>query len=132
MVRATRYPLGRAAKIYANVGDKDIKGKTVQKGEEGWYHASYRGLQLLCGREGAEAGMYAMRPSHEALLVQGSGFMLGCKAKIQLPPGCGKYPDDEALVSMKEKAGKKDKAGDKEKENDVEKDDTTAEEFKYK
>lgn len=38
MIRATRMPLGYAAKMWVNVGDTDVEGRVVSKGQEGWYY----------------------------------------------------------------------------------------------
>ena len=56
MTRASRVPLGHAVKEWKSVGDKDIDGNTIAKGEEGFYYLWHRGLQMLGGQEliGAE------------------------------------------------------------------------------
>ena len=81
MIRATRTPLGRAAKIYVTSGDQDTNGDIVNPGEEGYYYKWWRGLHMLCGAEGRE--MYLIRPSHETFRCRGWTFKKGYKAVIQ-------------------------------------------------
>ena len=83
MIRATRMPLGYAAKMWVEVGDTDAEGKVVSKGQEGWYYKWWRGLHCLMGKEGFDAGLYLVRPSHESFIVDGFGFKAGYKAVIQ-------------------------------------------------
>ena len=87
MVRASRVPLGHAAKVFCKEGDVDLDGHILSKGEEGWYYQWYKGLQLLCGQEGLKAGRYLQRPARERRRVKGLGFKRGCKAVVQLEPG---------------------------------------------
>ena len=87
MVRATRVPLGHAAKVFCREGDVDLDGHALTKDEEGYYYQWYSGLQLLCGHEGLNAGRYLQRPSGERIRVEGLGFKRGYKAVVQLPPG---------------------------------------------
>ncbi|KAL8637942.1 MAG: hypothetical protein Q9226_009054 [Calogaya cf. arnoldii] len=94
MIRATRIPLGHAAKQWRKVGDTDIDGKVVQPGQEGWYYDWWRGLHCLMGKEGYDAGMYLVRPSWEKFLCEGMTFKIGCKAVVQLPTG---DPNDRTL-----------------------------------
>lgn len=60
-IRGRRLPLGLAAKKWCDVGDVDMDGNTVKSGEQGWYYLWWRGIHLLCGEEGLEAGMYRVR-----------------------------------------------------------------------
>lgn len=71
MTRASRVPLGHAAKAYKNVGDRDIDGKVLREGEEGWYYLWHRGLQMLGGQESLDANIYRQRPSFEKDLYTG-------------------------------------------------------------
>ncbi|KAL8735848.1 MAG: hypothetical protein Q9181_002677 [Wetmoreana brouardii] len=87
MVRATRVPLGHAAKEYKNVGDVDIDGNILAEGQQGWYYLWWAGLHLLCGKEGLDAGMYMVRPSFEKKRVPTFGWKISHKAVIQAAPG---------------------------------------------
>ncbi|KAL8705124.1 MAG: hypothetical protein Q9201_001727 [Fulgogasparrea decipioides] len=87
MVRATRVPLGYAAKEYKNVGDIDIDGNVLAEGQQGWYYLWWAGLHLLCGKEGLDAGMYMVRPSFEKKRVPTFGWKISHKAVIQAAPG---------------------------------------------
>ena len=60
-IRATRMPMGLAAKVWRDVGDVDMDGQVVYPGEQGWYYLWWRGIHLLCGEEGWQAGMYRVR-----------------------------------------------------------------------
>ena len=75
MTRASRVPLGHAAKAYKNVGDTDIDGQTIGKGEEGYCYLWYKGLQILGGQKSINARLYLQRPSFEKdrLLRAGRG-----------------------------------------------------------
>ncbi|KAL8865747.1 MAG: hypothetical protein Q9174_006719, partial [Haloplaca sp. 1 TL-2023] len=42
MIRATRIPLGHAAKRWRQVGETDIEGKSILPGQEGWYYDWWR------------------------------------------------------------------------------------------
>ena len=86
MVRATRVPLGIAAKVFVEAGQKDITGLQVNVGEEGWYYLWWRGLHLLCGKEGLDAGIYRIRPSHEAFIADGLIWLKHFKAVLQTDP----------------------------------------------
>ena len=86
MVRATRVPLGHAAKHYYNAGDIDYDGNILEPGGEGWYYLWLGGVQCLMGKEGWDAGRYLKRPSHEKEFV-GFAFKKPYKAVIQAPPG---------------------------------------------
>lgn len=63
-IRARRVPLGEAAKMYFNVGDKDVKDRALKDGEEGFYYLWHRGIHLLCGGEGFDPTTYLVRPSY--------------------------------------------------------------------
>ena len=78
MVKAVRMPLGFAAKMWVNPGDKDRHGEAAP--ECGWYYKWYRGLHLLCGEEGIH--QYKHRPSHEDALKDIWYFDLGHKCII--------------------------------------------------
>lgn len=84
MIRATRMPLGDAAKMWVNIGDTDVEGKVVSKGQEGWYYKWWRGLHCLMGKEGFDAGMYLIRPSFESFIVRGFSFKIGYGAVVQV------------------------------------------------
>ncbi len=83
MIRASRMPLGLAAKVWASAGDVDIDGNKVL--EDGWYYVWYRGIHLLCGHEGLKKKLYMIRPRYEKKYE--TGFKVGSMAVIQLPPG---------------------------------------------
>ncbi|KAL8921639.1 MAG: hypothetical protein Q9172_003887 [Xanthocarpia lactea] len=85
MIRATRIPLGHAAKRWRQVGETDIDGKVVQQGQEGWYYDWWRGLHCLMGKEGYDAGLYLVRPSFETFRCEGMTFKMDYKAVVQLP-----------------------------------------------
>ncbi|KAL9010490.1 MAG: hypothetical protein Q9180_009288, partial [Flavoplaca navasiana] len=87
MIRATRMPLGHAAKRWRQVGESDIDGKAIQQGQEGWYYDWWRGLHCLMGKEGYDAGLYLVRPSWEKFRCVGMTFKIGYKAVVQLPTG---------------------------------------------
>ncbi|KAL8839364.1 MAG: hypothetical protein Q9176_004545 [Flavoplaca citrina] len=87
MIRATRMPLGHAAKRWRQVGELDIDGKVIQQGQEGWYYDWWRGLHCLMGKEGYDAGLYLVRPSWEMFRCVGMTFKIGYKAVVQLPTG---------------------------------------------
>ena len=86
MVRASRMPLGYAAKMWVAEGDMDINGNVAQADQAGWYYKWWGSIHCLMGREGQRAGMYLIRPSFEKRLP-GFGFKLEYKAVIQLPEG---------------------------------------------
>ena len=87
MIRATRIPLGHAAKNLVEVGDTDVDGNAVEAGQEGWYYLWWGGIHCLMGKEGYDAGLYLIRPSHEDFICPGLGFKLTRKAVVQLPSG---------------------------------------------
>ena len=84
MIRATRMPLGRAAKQYVKRGEKDVNGKKAPK--DGWYYLSWGGIHILMGKEGLAAGRYWVRPSHEKFKCPGLGFKIEDWAEVQLAP----------------------------------------------
>ena len=83
MVRATRIPLGLAAKMWVKAGKVDLDGKIVEEGA--YYYKWWRGLHCLMGKEGFDAGMYKVRPSFETFRCAGFGFKVACKAVEQEP-----------------------------------------------
>lgn len=84
MVRATRVPLGNACKVRVNMGDSDIDGNVCDS--PGSYYGWWRGIHCLMGKEGADAGLYTIRPSHEAFKCEGMGWKFGFKAVVQPIP----------------------------------------------
>ena len=84
MIRATRIPMGIAAKIWANAGDEDVEGRVITN--PGWYYLSWRGLHLLCGKEGMDAGVYKIRPSFESFVADGLCFFKKNRAVLQTDP----------------------------------------------
>ena len=84
MIRATRMPLGRAAKIWVNRGERGVDGRLVER--EGWYYLSWGGIHTLMGKEGLDAGRYMIRPSHESFKCPGLGFKVSDWAEVQLAP----------------------------------------------
>ncbi len=113
MVRATRMPLGNAAKVWVNAEDIDVEGNTASQDQEGYYYRWWRGLHCLCGDEGLQADVYRIRPSFEKFLTDGFGFKLSCKAKVQLPEGV----DEDMKPRGDKKDGKKGVKADKGKKN---------------
>ena len=79
MVKAVRMPLGFAAKMWVNKGDKDRHGDAAP--EAGWYYKWYRGLHLLCGEEGIN--QYKHRPSHQDMMKDTWYFDLDYKCMYQ-------------------------------------------------
>lgn len=59
----------------------------VTAGEEGWYYKWWGGIHCLMGKEGFDAEMYLIRPSHEEFLVKGFGFKKGYRAVVQADEG---------------------------------------------
>ena len=92
MIRASRVPLGHAAKLWVDRGIQDIHGDTVDIGEEGYYYKFWRGLHPLVGAEGLSAGLYKIRPSYEPFLCEGFTFKKSFRAVIQKPEG---YESDD-------------------------------------
>lgn len=87
MVRATRVPLGHAAKAHKNVDDTDIDGNCLVESQQRWYYLWWAGSHLLCGKEGLDVGLYMVRPSFEKKKVLGFGWGNSQKAVIQKAPG---------------------------------------------
>ena len=90
-IRATRVPLGRAAKRWVKSGEEDLEGKRVE--EEGWYYLSWGGIYTFMGREGS--GRYWVRPSREGFKCRGLGFYREDWAKVQLAP---EDPEDPTFL----------------------------------
>lgn len=44
----------------------DLNGEALKNGQKGWYYGWWRGLHYLCGKEGADASVYNISPSHES------------------------------------------------------------------
>lgn len=86
MIRATRMPLGVAAKVFVNVGDVDLTGEEIFARDEGWYYLWWRGIHLLCGMEGLNADMYKIRPSYEAFATDGLVWLKKYRAVLQTAP----------------------------------------------
>lgn len=84
MIRATRVPLGRAAKRWVNRGERDVDENLVVK--EGWYYLSWGGIHTLMGKEGLDVDRYWVRPSHESFKCPGLGFKRSDWAEVQLAP----------------------------------------------
>ena len=84
MIRATRVPLGRAAKRWVNRGERDVDGMLVWR--EGWYYLSWGGIHTLMGKEGLDADRYWIRPSFESFKCPGLGFKRSDWAEVQLAP----------------------------------------------
>ena len=84
MVRATRVPLGNAAKVWKVKGDKDIDDKEIKK--SGWYYIWYADIHQLPGDEGFMG--YTIRPTHEYRNKAGlTGTKRSSWASTQAPPG---------------------------------------------
>ena len=82
MIRATRAPLGFAAKFWKKKGDKDIDGHVLTKAEEGYYYMWWRNIHCLCGDEGLKAGLFKIRPSFEQAGPVGFNFKVTCRAVV--------------------------------------------------
>ena len=98
MTRGLRVPLGHAAKVFKNVGDKDLEGHILSEGEEGYYYLWHKGLHLLCGKEGLDGGIYKKRPAFEEPICAGLGWKKSARALIQLPAG---HPNDSTMNNIK-------------------------------
>ncbi|MCJ1239345.1 hypothetical protein MMC14_007339 [Varicellaria rhodocarpa] len=81
MMQARRYPLGDAAKMWVDVGDLDFAGDPAPR--SAYYYKRYRGLQLLCGEEGAH--LFKVRPSYEDKSKDLFNSRLGFEAVVQEP-----------------------------------------------
>ena len=97
MTRASRVPLGHAAKAWKTVGEADIYGHVIADGEEGWFYLWHRGLQMLGGKESLDANLYQQRPSFESDLCKGCTWKKDFRAAIQLPPG---HQDDPTFDDL--------------------------------
>ena len=84
MIRATRVPLGRAAKRWVNRGERDVDEKLVE--QAGWYYLSWGGIHTLMGKEGLDADRYWIRPSFESFKCPGLDFKISDWAEIQMAP----------------------------------------------
>ncbi|KAL8908230.1 MAG: hypothetical protein Q9207_000951 [Kuettlingeria erythrocarpa] len=100
MPRATRVPLGLAAKMWVTAGDVDVDGNVATEDDEGWYYKWWKGLQVLMGQEGNDAGLYLIRPTHEFDRCAGMGFKLSHWAVVQEAPPAEEEEekDDELFV----------------------------------
>ena len=87
MIRATRVPLGYAAKTWEEEGAVDVDRNVVPVGGAGYYYKWWRGLHCLMGKEGLDANKYLIRPSYETFKCAGFGFKISSKAEIQLASG---------------------------------------------
>ena len=106
MPRATRMPLGHAAKIWVVASTRDVDGNVVEEGETGWYYMWWRGIHCLMGREGQAAGLFTIRPSFEEFKCEGFSFKIDYKAEVQLPAGDPEDPTDFSGSSKRGKAAK--------------------------
>ena len=79
MIKSARMPLGFAAKMHVNKGDKDRHGNLAT--EPGWYYKWFRGIHILCGEEGVDN--YKHRPSHEDAMPNTWYFDLNFKCIFQ-------------------------------------------------
>ena len=84
MIRATRVPLGRAAKRWVNRGERDVDENLVVK--EGWYYLSWGGIHTLMGKEGLDVDRYRVRPSFKNFKCPRLGFKRSDWAEVQLAP----------------------------------------------
>ena len=91
MLRAVRVPLGDPCLVWVTQGQLDIDGNSAPR--DGCYYGWYRGLELLCGNEGLEQGLYWIRPSFEQPKCKGIAFKVshpapgekkGCAPKSQV------------------------------------------------
>lgn len=87
MVRATRVPLGHAAKVWIEEGEQDVDGEVVEAGQAGFYYRWWRGIYCLVDEEGMAEEMYPVRPSHEAFWCPSFSFRRSYKAVIQSDGG---------------------------------------------
>ena len=85
MVRSTRVPLGNAAKVWVNIGEKDLQGNEVKAGQEGYYYKWYAGVHQLCGKEGLDNGKFMIRAFAVKFETKGFGFKIGHRAVYQCP-----------------------------------------------
>ena len=77
--KASRMPLGFAAKMFVPVGDIDRNGHAAT--QAGWYYKWYRGIHILCGEEGA--GRYKHRPSHEDTMPEMWYYDIDFRCQVQ-------------------------------------------------
>lgn len=87
MIRATRIPLGFAAKMWVKEGDIDLDEVAAGPQDGGSYYKWWRGLHCLMGDEGYANGLYLVRPSFERFKCEEFGFKLDSKTVIQAPEG---------------------------------------------
>ena len=83
MIKAERFPLGNAAKIWVDTGSSDVDGNTVPQGQEGWYYLWYRGIHILMGEEGLDLYPYLIRTSFDAEKCEGVHSRVGFPAAVQ-------------------------------------------------
>lgn len=74
---------GHAAKRWVSAGDVDLDGNVATEADEGYYYLWWKGLQVLMGKEGHDAGMYMVRPSWELDQQTGFSFKLTHRAVVQ-------------------------------------------------
>ncbi|KAL8834400.1 MAG: hypothetical protein Q9170_003768 [Blastenia crenularia] len=121
MPRATRTPLGNACKLWVNAGDKDADGYVATVEDEGYYFGWWAGLQLLCGKEGVDAGIYEIRPSFQIKLGEKMYWKIAYKCVVQLESG---HPDDLTGLLLLRSPDEKQAMGKRraEEEDDVDED----------
>ncbi|KAL8961634.1 MAG: hypothetical protein Q9193_001841 [Seirophora villosa] len=83
MPKAERIPLGHAAKKWVSARDVDSDGNVATEADEGYYYLWWKGLQVLMGKEGHDAGLYMVRPSWELDEQTGFSFKLTHRAVVQ-------------------------------------------------
>jgi len=111
MIRATRVPLGHAAKIYMKEGEVDIDEKVVKKNEEGYFYKWWRGIHCLMGQEGFDANQYLIRPSFETFRCAQFSFKVGYRAVLQAPEGQDGTTIETKKHAMEEKSVKEKEKG---------------------
>ncbi|KAI4182412.1 MAG: hypothetical protein LQ348_004854 [Seirophora lacunosa] len=68
---------------WVSAGDVDLDGNVATEADEGYYYLWWKGLQVLMGKEGHDAGMYMVRPSWELDQQTGFSFKLTHRAVVQ-------------------------------------------------
>ncbi|MCJ1482630.1 hypothetical protein MMC06_002796 [Schaereria dolodes] len=77
------------ANSYFHTGLVDLNSKVVTDANKGFYYLLYHGLQLLCGKEGMDNGLFKICPSYKKLLggITHFGFKIGYPAVVQKRAG---------------------------------------------
>lgn len=69
IIRATRTSMRIAVKIWINAKEEDVKSKIISAKQAEWYYLWWRGLHMLCGKEGQNAGIYKIKLNFETVVI---------------------------------------------------------------